>query len=66
MSTDLTCAPPVLLTGPILGGVVFALLSVTTTLYLTHDRDVAGGWGAMKSNEGYWPEPPASSRSCVR
>ena len=64
MSTDLTCAPPVLLTGPILGGVVFALLSVTTTLYLTHDRDEAGGWGAMKSNEGYWPEPTADFDWC--
>ena len=38
-SSAAQCAPPVLLTGPVLGGLVAALLSVTTFLYLNHDRE---------------------------
>lgn len=60
-----TCAPPVLLTGPVLGGAVAALLSLTTTLYLNHDRDNKEWIVATQANYiGRWPLPSADFDWC--
>jgi len=60
-----SCAPPVLLTGPILGGLVGALLSVTTFLYLNHDRDNKE-WvrDNTPASIGHWPAPSADFDWC--
>ncbi|MEC7934119.1 MAG: ceramidase domain-containing protein, partial [Pseudomonadota bacterium] len=55
---------PVLLTGPVLGGLVGALLSVTTFLYLNHDRDNKEWIVATQSASGYWPAPTADFDWC--
>lgn len=60
-------APPVLLTGPMLGGVVASLLTLTTTLYLNHDRESKewdGGPNARQAKAGYWPAPSADFNWC--
>ena len=61
-------APPVLLTGPMLGGVVASLLTLTTTLYLNHDRESKewdGGPNArQRAKAGYWPAPSADFNWC--
>ena len=59
-----SCAPPVLLTGPILGGLVGALLSVTTFLYLNHDRDNKEWVAASQANIGHWPSPTSDFDWC--
>jgi hypothetical protein len=58
------CAPPVLLTGPTLGGLVAALLSVTTFLYLNHDRENKEWTSASAARAGHWPPPSADFNWC--
>ena len=64
MSAAKTCAPPVLLTGPILGGLCGALLSVTTFLYLNHDRENKEFTAATRDSTGFWPAPSADFNWC--
>ena len=58
-------APPVLLTGPVLGGIVGAMLSVTTTLYLNHDREEKE-WITVNTTQrtGHWPAPTGDFNWC--
>lgn len=63
-SSDAACAPPVLLTGPILGGVVGALLCVTTFLYLNHDRERKEWVVATQQGVGHWPPPTSDFNWC--
>ena len=59
-------APPVLLTGRRLGLVVSSLLSLTTTLYLNHDRQ-AKEWDQGVTDvtaQGYWPAPSGDFNWC--
>ena len=59
--------PPTILTGRVLGGVVASLLSVTTTLYLNHDRKSKEWRGQNDSSRqaaGRWPPPTADFNWC--
>ena len=58
-----SCAPPTLLTGPVLGGVVGALLSVTTFLYLNHDRENKE-WIVASRKTGFWGHHTADFNWC--
>ena len=63
-----------LLTGPMLGGVVASLLTLTTTLYLNHDRESKEGMAAQmrarqRQDTGPLPLPTSigvSSTMCTR
>lgn len=60
-----TCAPPpVLLTGPVLGGLIAAQLSVTTFLYLNHDRENKEWKAASGDHQGWWPAPTSDFDWC--
>ena len=54
-----------LLTGPVLGGLVASMLSVTTLLYLIHDREVKE-WRVANTSQhvGYWPAPSGDFNWC--
>ena len=59
--------PTILLTGPVLGGVVGSMLCVTTFLYINHDRQ-AKEWSKAPTNhtgfEGHWPPPSGDFNWC--
>mmetsp|Transcript_52579 Transcript_52579/g.87275 ORF Transcript_52579/g.87275 Transcript_52579/m.87275 type:complete len:303 (+) Transcript_52579:3-911(+) len=64
--SHLPTPPPTLLTGRILGTLVGALISVTTFLYLNHDRENKE-WKhrvVAKRAVGYWPPPSADFNWC--
>lgn len=56
----------VLLSGPVLGAVIASLLTLTTTLYLTHDREAEAFDLAPASNQtrGYWGEATGDFNWC--
>jgi hypothetical protein len=61
-------APPVFLSGPVLGIIIFLMLCCTTTLYLFHDRH-AKAWEtdtvpSSKTALGYWPPPSGDFNWC--
>lgn len=66
-------APPVLLSGPVLGIVIFLMLCCTTTMYLSHDRTVKA-WenvnttatitGTHRQTFGFWPPPSGDFNWC--
>jgi dihydroceramidase len=67
-TTSTPQSPPVLLTGPVLGIVIFLMLCCTTTLYLAHDRTVKAwenvGMADNKTLVGYWSPPSGDFNWC--
>jgi len=56
--------PTILLTGPVLGGLVGCMLCVTTFLYINHDRENKEWVDASNQRKGHWPAPTGDFNWC--